>query len=106
MVNLDKDACRYIYIPEYFRDILEENDGVFSKSIRMYCDRFVCDADRESFHKVLDFDSVYEQIKQGNQIEYFYRKKDGSGVRLQITIYDPNSADSREMLWIFMDGDF
>lgn len=106
MVNLDKDACRYIYIPEYFRDILEENDGVFSKSIRMYCDRFVCDADRDSFYKVLDFDSVYEQIKQGNQIEYFYRKKDGSGVRLQITIYDPNSADSREMLWIFMDGDF
>lgn len=105
MVDLDKDSCRYIYIPEYFRDILAQNDGIFSKSIRMYCDNFVSDADKESFSRILDFEYVYEQICRGKQVDFLYKKKDGSRVRLQITILASNSG-SREMLWIFMDGDF
>lgn len=105
MVNPDKDRCRYIYIPEYFEDILKENNGVFSKSIRAYCNELVCEKDQEYFSRVFDFDHVLKQIKQGNQILFSYEKKDGSRVQLQITIYDPNASDNNEMLWIFMDGD-
>lgn len=106
MVNPDKDTCRYIYIPEYFKDILDSNDGVFSKSIEMYCERFVSEKYQEQFRTFFDFDYVLKQIKQGNQINFSYEKNDGSRVRLQLTIYDSNSAaDNNEMLWIFMDGD-
>lgn len=104
MVNPDKDTCRYIYIPEYFRDILDNNHNVFSKSIQEYCSSFVCENDQPQFHAVFDYASVLKQIKSGNQISIPYQKKDGSCVRLQITIYDPNSTDSNEMLWIFMDA--
>lgn len=104
MVNPDNDTCRYIYIPEYFENILAENNGIFSKSIRAYCDKFVCDEDKELFRTVFDFSYVLEQIKQGKQIGFLYRKKDGSKVYLQITIYSPDSSDIDEMLWIFMDG--
>lgn len=103
MVNPDKDTCRYIYIPKYFKKILESNAGVFSKSIRAYCNTLVCEKDQKLFEKTFDFDYVNSQIKQGNTIEFTYEKKDGSKVHLQITIYNPNSPDSNEMLWIFMD---
>lgn len=103
MVNPDDDTCRYIYIPEYFRDILDNNNNIFSKSIQEYCSSFVCEKDQPRFHAVFDYASVLKQIKSGNQINIPYQKKDGSYVRLQITIYDPNSLDSNEMLWIFLD---
>lgn len=105
MVNPDMDICRYIYIPEYFKDILEKNDGIFSKSIREYCDTFVCEADRSMFMDIFDFDSIMQKLSDGNQINFTYRKKDGGNVRLQITIYDQNSSNTKEMLWIFMDAD-
>lgn len=104
MVNPDKDTCRYIYIPEYFKNILNDNDGVFSKSIAQYSNRFVSERDQERFQIVFNYNYVLKQIKQGNQVEFTYEKKDGDKVHLQITIYDPNSLDSNEMLWIFMDG--
>lgn len=105
MVNPDKDTCRHIYIPEYFQNILKNHDGVFSKSIRAYCDMYVCEKDQEHFRTFFDFDYVLRQIRQGNQMKFTYEKKDGCKVDMQITIYDSNSSDSNEMLWIFMDGD-
>lgn len=104
-VNHDKDTCRYIYIPEYFREILTENHDVFSKSIQIYGDRFVCQEDQARFRMVLNFDYVLSQIKEGHQVGLGYRKKDGNRVYLQIMAYDANSLDSHELLWIFMDGD-
>lgn len=105
MVNPEKDTCRYIYIPEYFKEILKKNDGVFSKSIYMYCDMFVCEKDKAGFQALLDFDYILKQIKQGNQVKFTYEKKDGSKIDMQITIYDSNACNNNEMLWIFMDGD-
>lgn len=105
MVNPDTDTCRSIYIPEYFSEILKKNDGVFSKAIRMYCSTLVSEKNQELFQKVFDYDYIFRQIKQGNQIIFTYEKKDGSHIRLQITIYDSNSSDTNEILWIFMDGD-
>lgn len=105
MVNPLKDTCRYIYIPEYFKQILETTNGVFSKAIRTYCTTLVCERDQEQFQSVFDYELLLEQIRQGNQIDFSYEKKDGSKIRLQITIYDSNALNNNEMLWIFMDGD-
>lgn len=105
MVNPEKDRCRYIYIPDYFDKLLHKTGGVFSEAIRLYCDTFVCEEDKESFSSVFDYKSVLAQIRQGNQFGFDYTKKDGGKIKLQITVYDPNSLDCNEMLWIFMDGD-
>lgn len=56
------------------------------------------------FQEILDYDYVIRQLRQGNQILLPYEKKDGTTVRLQITIYDYNNTNTTEMLWIFMDG--
>lgn len=103
VVNPTSDMCRYIYIPEYFQKILETNNGVFSKSINSYCDMLVCEQDQEHFYKICDFEYILKTVKQGKQIEYTYTKKDGCKVRLQITLYTPDSLDTNEMLWIFTD---
>lgn len=105
MVNPVKDTCRYIYIPEYFKELLEHNGGSFSQSIRMYCSMFVCEEDQGRFHTVFEYQNVLKQLKRGERIGFTYTKKDGGRVHLQITIYDPNAMDSNEMLWIFMDMD-
>lgn len=103
VVNPDKDTCRYIYIPDYFKDILEHNNGTFSKSILTYCDMLVCEQDQPQFSQVSDFDYVLSQLQQNNQIEFSYEKKDGNRVRLQIIPYTPDFSDTNEMLWIFLD---
>lgn len=105
MVNPDKDTCRSIYIPEYFSKILKKNNGIFSKAIRMYCSVLVSEKDQEKFQRFFDYDYIFRQIKQGNQITFTYEKKDGSHIQLQISIYESNSSDTTEILWIFMDGD-
>lgn len=105
MVNPIADTCRYIYIPEYFKELLKKNDGVFSKAIQEYCYTLVSENDQEIFKKILDFNYIHEQLKHGNQIKFSYKKNDGSNIHLQITIYDQNSSNSNETLWIFMEGD-
>lgn len=105
IVNPTDDTCRYIYIPEYFNELLQITNGIFSPAIRMYCERFVIEQDRELLQKFLDFDYVHDRIKLGEQIKFTYHKTDGSNVHLQITSYDPNALGTNEMLWIFMDAD-
>lgn len=105
IVNPADDTCRYIYIPEYFNELLQITNGIFSPAIRMYCERFVIEQDRELLQKFLDFDYVHDRIKLGEQIKFTYHKTDGSNVHLQITSYDPNALGTNEMLWIFMDAD-
>lgn len=101
MVNPVEDTCRYIYIPEYFESILTKNDGVFSISIRQYCNTYLCEEDQKRFQKVLDYDYVLQQLKKDNQIEFAYRKTDGSRVYLQIMFYHTDISNHNEMLWIF-----
>lgn len=105
MVDPDTDSCRYIYIPEYFDKILKHNHGIYSRSIRDYCHMFVSQKDQDAFSTFLDYDNILKQLRQGRQLLFPYEKKDGSYVRLQITLYNPDAPDSREMLWIFIDDD-
>lgn len=103
VVNPESDTCRYIYIPEYFQNLLNANDGAFSKSINSYCDMLVCEQDQEQFYKLCNFEYILKTIRQGKPIDYTYTKKDGYKVRLQITLYNPDLLDTDEMLWIFID---
>lgn len=105
IVDPVKDSLRYIYIPIYFQNFLEASHGRYSEAIQMYCTELVCEEDQAMFRMIVDFDFVRKQLKRGERIGYTYKKKDGSKVHLQITMYDPNSLGAGEMLWIFMDMD-
>lgn len=103
MVNPDTDSCRYIYIPKYFEKMLTESNQVFSIAIRNYCKSFVQPVYYERFKELNDYNTVYDRISRGENVEFTYQKLDGNWVRLKITIYDMHEPESREMLWIFVD---
>lgn len=105
MVNPDEDTCRHIYVPPYFQALLKKYQGCYSKAIGEYCRTLVRKEDQHLFDDVFNYEYVLAQLKQGKQISFTYQKTDGSTIRLQITVYNQNVADSKEMLWVFIDGD-
>lgn len=105
MVDPDKDTCRHIYVPPYFQALLKKYRGCYSEAIGEYCRTLVRKEDQYLFDDVFDYENVLAQLKQGKQIAFTYQKTDGSTIRLQITVYNQNVADSKEMLWVFIDGD-
>lgn len=104
-VNPDKDSCRHIYVPPYFQALLKKYQGCYSKAIGEYCRTLVRKEDQHLFEDVFDYECVLERLKQGKQISFTYQKTDGSTIHLQITVYNQNLAGSKEMLWVFSDGD-
>ena len=64
---------------------------------------FVCPEYYDQFKKIFDYDYVEKELEAGHTIEFTYQKLDGSCVDLKIMIYDQNSLDNHEMLWIFSD---
>lgn len=104
MVNPDQDTCRHIYVPPYFQALLQKYQGCYSKAIGEYSRTLVREEDRGLFEDVFQYEDVLKRLKRGEQIAFAYQKTDGSIIRLQITVYNQNIADSREMLWVFMDG--
>lgn len=105
MVNPDEDTCRHIYVPPYFQALLKKHCGCYSKAIGEYCQTLVRQEDQHLFDNIFDYEYVLDKLQRGEQISFTYQKKDGATIHLQITVYNPNVADSREMLWVFMDGD-
>lgn len=69
--------------------------------------RKICTALRseyyDRFEKFYDYDYIKDQLSSGNTVNFTYQKIDGSWVELTITIYDEDSSEAQEMLWIFQD---
>lgn len=103
MVNAQKDTCRYIYVPPYFKKILDHHKGSFLQSMHEYRQELVCPEYYDCFEKVFDYAYIQEQLAVGNTVEFRYQKLDGNWVELKITHYDQDSSDTHEMLWIFLD---
>ena len=102
IVNSEKDTCRYIYVSPYFQEILDNNKGSFSLSMKKYCREFVCPEYHEQFEKLFDYDYVRHQLAVTDIVNFTYQKTDGSWIELKITVYDQMSSDTCEMLWIFL----
>lgn len=79
-VNLDQDTLRHVFIPEYFREIVEECKGVFSKSLLEYGKRMVVEEYYSQFEQVCNYDWLKKQLMQGKQ---------------------PSETSSSTTLWIF-----
>ena len=103
MVNTKQDTCRYIYVPSYFKTMLENNHHAFMSSVREYCRELVHPEYYDEFAKLLDYSYIEEQIAAHGSLEMTYQIRDGSRVHLKITMADRSSADVHELLWIFLD---
>lgn len=103
MVNTKQDTCRYIYVPSYFKTMLENNHHAFMSSVREYCRELVHPEYHDEFAKLLDYSYIEEQIAAHGSLKMTYQIRDGSRVHLKITMADRSSADAHELLWIFLD---
>ena len=103
MVNAKRDTCRYIYVPPYFKTMLENNHHAFMSSVREYCRELVHPEYHDEFAKLLDYSYIEEQIAAHGSLKMTYQIRDGSRVHLKITMADRSSADAHELLWIFLD---
>ena len=103
MVNAKQDTCRYIYVPSYFKTMLENNHHAFMSSVREYCRELVHPEYYDEFAKLLDYSYIEEQIAAHGSLKMTYQIRDGSRVHLKITMADRSSADAHELLWIFLD---
>ena len=103
MVNAKRDTCRYIYVPSYFKTMLENNHHAFMSSVREYCRELVHPEYHDEFAKLLDYSYIEEQIAAHGSLKMTYQIRDGSRVHLKITMADRSSADVHELLWIFLD---
>lgn len=101
MVNPKQDTCRYIYVPSYFKTMLENNHHAFMSSVREYCRELVHPEYHDEFAKLLDYSYIEEQIAAHGSLKMTYQIRDGSRVHLKITMADRSSADAHELLWIF-----
>lgn len=103
MVNPETDQCRYIYVPPYFQDMLDRNNGSFIPSMREYCHALVRPQYYDRFETILDYHYIQEKLASEGIVIMTYQKLDDSWVELRITAYNQNTAGTRELLWIFID---
>lgn len=103
MVDAKQDTCRYIYVPPYFKTMLDRNHHAFMPSMRDYCRELVRPEYYDRFQTLLDYCYVEQQLAASGSLEMTYQKLDGNWVHLKITFADQNTANIHEMLWIFFD---
>lgn len=104
VVNPQTDDVRTIYKQSHFSNCLEKSEYKFMPALVVYIDTCVHPDSQEAFRKLLDFETIKEKLKSGENIEYTYLRQDG--VELTLRIY-PGSDYSRtyETFWLFQDND-
>lgn len=100
-VDLSKDSSRYLFIPSYFEELLNEAGGRFSKGILLYARELVKPDYYEAFVHICDYDALQEQLDGGTLPELIYQKKDGSW--FQLRVIPVHTDEKKETLWIFVD---
>ena len=102
IVDRETDLFKDILGPGYFRKMVKDKKGRYSDALRVYCDELVVKKDQSKFDFLLDYDSLYKYINQGDTYEINYTKNDGVPVRLEISSYSDNENESNISIWVFI----
>lgn len=100
-VDMREDRVRSLHIPPYFADILEQENGKYSRALRRYIEEIVQPDDREEVARFCEYDSIKEMIARGMVPEIYYKKVNGDRIRMKIIRYQGYTAENGETLWIF-----
>ena len=101
VVDRTTDHFRDILGPDYFRKIVNEKDGHFSEALKIYMNQYVAEADQSIIAYMLDYDSIYEVLLSGIDVNLSYRKKDNANVALKIRRYSQKKEEENLSLWVF-----
>ena len=97
---------RDIIAPEFFREIAWERSGNYKEALLNYRDRFVREDDYCIIDHVLDYDTIYEELKELKEqeaLKFSYHKKDGHCIGLEIKPYSGKKEEEHLSLWIYTD---
>ena len=87
-----------------FQDMLDRNQRiVYAPSMREYYYALVRPEYYDRFETILDYHYIQEKLASEGMVTMTYEKLDDSWVELKITAYDQSTADTQELLWIFID---
>ncbi len=97
------DDYRDIIRPDYIRQGEERTIATFSEALRMYRDTYISEGDRHIITGLLDYDSVYKALDNGQEIQASYQKLDGTFIHLLIGRYSDLEEEKDLSLWLFTD---
>lgn len=100
-VDIGSDTMRHLNIPNYFEEILNETNDVFSKALSLYNERFVKPRFRSDFSKFTNYHNLEEKIMKETTPEFTYQKQDGTWMKVRILKFKTYTSSLRETLWIF-----
>ncbi len=100
-IDIKHDSLRYIFIPEYFKGLLEEASFSVSRALMMYADKFVESGYIDSFCALLDFGELSKMLDEHERVDYDYKKKNGAEMNLKILRTSAPSDGKEETIWIF-----
>ena len=99
-VDLARDTLRHIYIPDFFKALLEQNDGSFRKAMQQYVEQYVKPEHHERFDDILDPHRLNARLTTGD-VQLFYERTNGTRMILHIIQVEGQQAMRPETLWIF-----
>lgn len=100
-VDLEKDTVRYLFIPSYFKKMLEEEAGSFRKGLKLYCKRMVEREYKGWFDRCCDYGYLEKKLDKAGALEFRYQKTDGAWMHLKVLRMHDDMESCRETLWIF-----
>ncbi len=100
-VNLKQDKQQYIYIPDYFLELIEKADDSYSRAMQLYLEKYVKWEYYEAFREVLDYGRLAEKLRRDKVVSLSYQKVDGSWMYLRIIAQNEQSDDCEDTIWIF-----
>ncbi len=103
IVDMKTNRCRYIYIPPYFREILDKWENAFLPSMKEYAETQAKPAYYESFVGICDYDYIKKELAEGRPVQLEYQKKNNDWVRLSVFPYQQEGKSLHTTIWIFSD---
>ncbi len=101
VVDRETDYFRDITGPDYFREIVKETNGHYAEALKVYRDQYVLEEDQSIISYLLDYDSIYDTLLSGKEINLSYRKKDRVHIGLRIRRYSQLEEERNLSIWIY-----
>ncbi len=101
VVDRETDRFRDIIAPDFFREIVGEYKGCYSKAIKTYRDRFVAEECWGIIDYALDYEEIYAQLKREGKVDLSYHKKDGTNVQIKIRPYSDRADEAQLSIWFY-----
>lgn len=100
-VDMERDTLRYIYIPEYFKNILERSSFSFKAAMQLYAKKYVKAEYYDEFVSLLDKNTVAQRLQDSEMLTLTYQKVNGTEMRLNIIKTEERDQERNETVWIF-----